>query len=96
MSIAIAGLPASRKTPGINFTVVLGGPGTSSGSAPKSVMLLGNMIGTAITGSSPTLAVAAGPASAATVYPVPSPADPPTLIGHGSAAYRSDPAVCGP
>jgi len=93
VSIAVAGLPASRKTPGINFSVVLGGPGTSSGSAPKSIMLLGNMIGTAITGSTPTLSVAAGSASAATVYPVPSTADALTLFGQGSELYRMAAAV---
>ena len=52
MSITVPGVPASRKTPGITFNVVLGGPGSSSGSATKALMLLGNMIGTAITGAS--------------------------------------------
>lgn len=93
MSLSIAGLPASRKTPGVNFAVVLGGPGTSSGAAPKSIMLLGNAVLTAITGSSPTLSVAAGTATTATVYPVPSTADALTLFGQGSELYRMAAAV---
>lgn len=88
MSIAVAGLPASRKTPGINFNVVLGGPGTSSGAATKSIMLLGNMLPSAITGASPSFSVAAGSASAATVVSVPSEADAITLFGQGSELHR--------
>jgi phage tail sheath gpL-like len=88
MPIVVPGVPTSRKTPGINFNVVLGGPGTSSGAAAKSIMLLGNMLPSAITGASPTLSVAAGSASAATVVSVPSEADAITLFGQGSELHR--------
>lgn len=93
MSIVVPGVSASRKTPGINFNVVLGGPGTSSGSAAKSIMLLGNMIATAITGASPALSVAAGNATVATVVSVASLADALTLFGQGSELYRMVAAV---
>ena len=35
------GLSASRKTPGIYLAVILGGAGTSSGGAPKTILLQG-------------------------------------------------------
>lgn len=91
--IVVSGVPASRKTPGVNFNVVLGGPGTSSGAATKTIMLLGNMIGTAITGASPSFTVAAGTASTAAVVPVPSLADALVLFGQGSELYRMVAAV---
>ena len=72
MPIIVPGVPTSRKTPGINFNVVLGGPGTSSGAATKSIMLLGNHFTSAITGASPSFSVAGGSAAAATVVSVPS------------------------
>lgn len=88
MPIVVPGVPTSRKTPGINFNVVLGGPGTSSGAATKSIMLLGNYFASAITGASPSFSVAAGSASAATVVSVPSEADAITLFGQGSELHR--------
>ena len=88
MPIIVPGVPTSRKTPGINFNVVLGGPGTSSGAATKSIMLLGNHFTSAITGASPSFSVAAGSASAATVVSVPSEADAITLFGQGSELHR--------
>jgi phage tail sheath gpL-like len=88
VSIAVAGVPDSRKTPGINFNVILGGPGSASGSAPKSIMLLGNMIPTTLTNSSPQFTVTAGTATAAVVVPVPSSADALTLFGQGSELHR--------
>lgn len=93
MAIVVPGVAASRKTPGINFNVVLGGPGTSSGAATKSIMLLGNLIGTAITGASPALSVAAGTAPVATVVSVASVDDAGTLFGLGSELYRMCAAV---
>lgn len=93
MSITVPGVPASRKTPGITFNVVLGGPGSSSGSATKTLMLLGNMIGTAITGASPALSVAAGTATVATPVFVASDSDAQTLFGAGSELHRMALAV---
>lgn len=88
MSIAVAGIPTSRKTPGVNFNVVLGGSGTSAGAAPQKTILLGNMIATAITGSSPTFSCAAGTATVADPVFVPSPDDAATLFGRGSELSR--------
>ena len=88
MTIAVAGVPASRKTPGVNFNVVLGGSGTSAGQAPRRIMILGNMIATALTNSSPSFAVAAGTAALATPVFVPSPDDAAVLFGSGSDLHR--------
>ena len=88
MSITVAGVPASRKTPGVNFNVVLGGSGTSAGQAPRRIMLLGNMIATALTNSSPSFTVAAGTAALATPVFVPSPDDAAVLFGSGSELHR--------
>lgn len=88
MTIAVAGVPASRKTPGVNFNVVLGGSGTSAGQAPRRIMLLGNMIATALTNSSPSFTVAAGTAALATPVFVPSPDDAAVLFGSGSELHR--------
>lgn len=93
MSIIVPGVPSSRKTPGITFNVVLGGPGSSSGSATKSIMLLGNMIASAITGASPALSVAAGTATVATPVFVASDSDAQTLFGAGSELHRMALAV---
>lgn len=93
MPIIVPGVPTSRKTPGINFNVVLGGPGTSSGAATKSIMLLGNHFTSAITGASPSFSVAGGSAAAATVVSVPSAADAITLFGQGSELHRMVAAV---
>ena len=64
------GLSASRKTPGINLAVILGGAGTSSGVAPKRTLLQGNAIlsarATTLNAlSSPQIAIAAGTMTAA-------------------------------
>lgn len=91
--ITVPGVPASRKTPGIYFNVVLGGPGTSAGSATKRIALLGNHFTSAITGASPALSVAAGSAAAASVNFVASEADAVTLFGHGSELHRMCAAV---
>lgn len=88
MSISVAGLSASRKTPGVNFAVVLGGAGTSAGLAPRKIILLGNMIATAITGASPSFSCAAGTATVAEPVFVPSADDAATLFGRGSELHR--------
>jgi len=101
MTIAVAGVPTSRKTPGVNFNVVLGGSGTSAGSAPQKILLLGNMIPNAITGASPVLSVSAGtwivPGSPNTAIEAPTFVagvdDANTLFGFGSELARMAAAV---
>lgn len=36
------GLPLSTKTPGVNISLILGGPGTSAGTAAKRLLVIGN------------------------------------------------------
>lgn len=93
MTITVAGVSASRKTPGVNFNVVLGGTGTSAGDAPESTVVLGNMIATALTGASPSFSLSAGTAhvgGTATEEPVfvASEDDAATLFGRGSELHR--------
>lgn len=93
MTVSVAGVPASRKTPGVNFNVVLGGSGTSAGSAAKRINILGNMVGSTISGASPSFSVAAGTAALATPVFVPSSDDAATLFGYGSELHRMSVAV---
>ena len=65
------GLSASRKTPGIYLAVILGGAGTSSGAAPKTILLQGNAVLSARAATlnllaSPQIAITAGTMAAAT------------------------------
>ena len=92
MTIAVPGVPASRKTPGVAFNVIFGGAGTSAGDAPISIMLLGNKAA-AISVSSPTYAQAAGTAAVATVVNVASESDAGTMFGLGSELHRMAAAV---
>lgn len=88
MTVTVAGVPSSRKTPGVAFNVVLGGPGTSAGAGAKKTILLGNMIASALTNSSPMFSVAAGAAAVAEPVFVPSEDDAATLFGRGSELHR--------
>lgn len=87
------GLSASRKTPGIYLAVILGGAGTSSGVAPKTILLQGNFIASAITGGSPSLSVAAGTMAAATPTFCASADDAGTYAGRGSELHAMAEAV---
>jgi phage tail sheath gpL-like len=87
------GLSASRKTPGIYLAVILGGAGTSSGEAPKTILLQGNFIGTAISAASPALSVAAGTMAAATPTFCASADDAGTYAGRGSELHNMAEAV---
>ena len=87
------GLSASRKTPGIYLAVILGGAGTSSGVAPKRILLQGNFIGTAISAASPALSVAAGTMAAATPTFCASADDAGTYAGRGSELHTMAAAV---
>lgn len=82
------GLAASRKTPGIYLAVILGGAGTSSGEAPKTILLQGNRIGVALAGASPTMAVAAGTMADAVPTLCASADDAGTLAGRGSELHN--------
>jgi phage tail sheath gpL-like len=91
--ILVAGVPASRKTPGVALNVVLGGTGTSAGVAQKRALILGNMIAATLSNSSPSFSVTAGSAQvggAAVEEPVfvPSADDAATLFGRGSELHR--------
>lgn len=88
MTITVAGVPASRKTPGVNFNVVIGGPGTSAGAAPEKVILLGNAILSALSGASPSYSLAAGTAAVEEPVFVASSDDAATLFGRGSELHR--------
>lgn len=100
MAITVQGFPASQKTPGYYFAVILGGPGTSPGTAPNKQLHVGNMIGSALTGASPSFTVAAGTATLNVVYQVFSASQSALLFGAGSelhlmalAAFAEDPAA---
>ena len=84
--IAVAGVPASRKTPGVALNIIFGGSGTSAGAAPLSIMLLGNK-SAAVSVSSPTYAQAAGTAAVATAVAVASADDAAVLFGFGSELH---------
>jgi len=88
MPITVPGVPASRKTPGINFVVVLGGTGTSAGVAQKRALILGNKIGTTLTDSSPSFTCTAGTQAVEMPCAVPSADDAATLFGRGSELHR--------
>ena len=92
MTIAVPGVPASRKTPGVAFNVILGGAGTSAGDAPISIMLLGNK-SAAVSVSSPTYAQAAGTAAVDTVVSIASSDDAATLFALGSELHIMSLAV---
>ena len=92
MTIAVPGVPASRKTPGVAFNVILGGAGTSAGDAPISIMLLGNK-SAAVSVSSPTYAQAAGTAAVDTVVSIASSDDAATMFGLGSELHIMSLAV---
>lgn len=96
--IIIQGLPASTKTPGTYLRLIFGGPGTAVGQAEETIMLLGNMISSAITGSAPAFSVSAGTASLAVPTQVFDTNDAINKFGRGSelhlmceAAFAADP-----
>lgn len=88
MPITVAGLPASRKTPGIYLNVIMGGVPTSAGEVTQKILLLGNKITTAITGVSPTLSVAAGTQANASPIQCFSADEAATYFGRGSELHR--------
>ena len=92
-SINVVGLANSTKTPLVKLAVILGGAGTSVGESPKKILLIGNMIATALTGSAPSFTVSAGTwlaSGAAKEEPVQvfSADDAATKFGRGSELHR--------
>lgn len=82
------GYASSTKTPGVSLAVVLGGSASGAGDVPRSILLIGNKIGTAITGASPSFSVSAGTQANATPVQIYSPDDALTYHGSGSELHR--------
>jgi phage tail sheath gpL-like len=59
-AVNVNGLAASRKTPGVYLSVILGGPGTSAGDAPMKLLLMGRMITADIVNTAPSYTITAG------------------------------------
>jgi phage tail sheath gpL-like len=95
MSISIPGLSASTKTPAVYLNVILGGPGTSAGAAPETILLIGNKLEAdiSINPGSPTIDVAAGIMALATPTFCASAEDASNLCGQGSELHRMARAV---
>ena len=93
MSIAIPGLSASTKTPAVYLNVILGGPGTSAGAAPETILLIGNKLETGISEASPAVNVGAGLMPLATPTFCASAEDASFLCGQGSELHRMARAV---
>jgi len=93
VTISIPGLASSTKTPSVYLNVVLGGPGTSAGAAPQKILLVGNLISSALSGASPAFSVTAGTMPLATPTFCASAADALTLCGQGSELHRMARAV---
>ncbi len=87
-TITVPGFSTSFKVPGIFLFALFGGGSASAGARSRAHALVGNKIGTAISGSSPTLAVAAGTATANTRYFLSSSEDAATYFGRGSELHR--------
>lgn len=87
MSLVIPGFATSRKTPGVYLGVVLGGSSTSPGTAPIKILLMGNKMGTAVSGASPIIALPAGTIAAATPQVLYSESDAAAYFGHGSEVH---------
>ena len=86
--INVTGFSSGYLVPGVFLYALYGGGSGSSGSRTRAHCLVGNKIGTAISGSAPTLAVAAGTATANTRYFLASAEDAATYFGRGSELHR--------
>jgi phage tail sheath gpL-like len=87
-TINVPGVPASRKTPGFYFSVLLGGAATSSIDVPRKVLILANKITSNLTAASPSYTVVAGTLATATPTQIGSADDALTYAGQGSEAHR--------
>lgn len=86
-TIQVAGYPSSRKTPGVNLAVVLGGPGTSAGKAPIRQLHVGQSIPATLVGSTPAFTVIAGTQAAGVPVPIYSAAEAASKWGLGSELH---------
>jgi phage tail sheath gpL-like len=87
VSVVIPGLTTSQKTPGVYMNVILGGSPSSPGQQAIKILLLGNKIGTAISGSAPTIALPAGTVADATPTLLASDTDAGVYFGLGSELH---------
>lgn len=90
--IYVPGVPTTVRRPGYFFAVVPGG-GSGGGTGVPKLLLMGNMIATALSGASPAFAVAAGTRQAAgvadeTPVQVGPASEAATLFGRGSFLHR--------
>lgn len=86
--ITVPGFSSGYLIPGIFLFTLYGGGSAAVGNRQRKHVIVGNMIGTAITGSAPTLACAAGTASTNTLTFVASADDAATYFGRGSELHR--------
>lgn len=93
MSVIIPGLSTSQKTPGVYLNVILGGAPSSPGASAIKILLMGNKMGTAVSGSAPTIALPAGTQANATPVLLASSDDAATYFGLGSEVHAMARAV---
>ena len=93
MSIVIPGLATSTKKPGVYLNVILGGSPSSPSQQAIKILLMGNKIGTAVSGSAPTIALPAGTQADATPVLLASSDDAGTYFGLGSEVHDMARAV---
>lgn len=94
MSIIVPGFSSSQAVPGVYLAVILGGAGTSSGVAPRKIILMGNKVTTNLTatatytvGAPVVVTTTAGTLANATPTFVASADDAATLAGAGSEIH---------
>jgi phage tail sheath gpL-like len=98
-NIIIAGLPSSRKTPGVYMSVILGGPGAGNAAVADRMCCMGNMLTSDIVLTTPAMTIpkgsGTGPATPTVVF---SESDAISKFGRGSelhlmcaAAFAQDP-----
>lgn len=88
MTITIPGFDTSTKYPGVYLAEVFGGAATSPGDVATKTLIVGNMHGSALTGSTPSFSIAAGTAALVTPYQLFSPDDAKAYFGAGSELHR--------
>lgn len=93
MTINIPGLATSTKTPGVYLNVILGGSPSSPGTQAIKILLMGNKMGTVVSGSAPTIALPAGTVATATPVALSSSDDAGTYFGLGSEVHDMARAV---
>lgn len=93
MSVIIPGLSTSQKTPGVYMNVILGGAPSSPGASAIKILLMGNKMGTAVSGASPAIALPAGTQANATPVLLASSDDAASYFGLGSEIHTMARAV---